>query len=74
VPGTDLLAHRAGNARGQLGCLRDGLIVSTVDNKRGACNASGLLAYIDSQIQFDLTSNPLPIGERRVPFDHVFDC
>src|SRR5258708_340 len=73
VPGTDLSAHRAGNARGQLGCLRNDLIVSTFDNKRGTCNASGLFAYIDSQIQFDLTCNPLPIGERHVPFDHVFD-
>ena len=53
--------------------LRDDLIMSTVDYERGACNASGLFAYINSQIQFDLTCNPLPIGERHVPFDHVFD-
>jgi Cytochrome P460 len=72
VPGADLPARCAGNSRGQFGCLRDDLIVGTVDDERGAGNAAGLSAYIDRQIELDLTCNPLPIGERHVAFDHVF--
>src|SRR4051812_29272033 len=52
---------RAGNSGAS-----DDLIVSTVDYKRGACNSLGLSAYINSQIQLDLTCNPLPIGESHV--------
>ena len=64
VPGADLPARRTGNARGQFGCRCDDPIVSAVDDKRGACNAPGLSADIDSQIQLDLTCDPLRIGER----------
>ena len=73
VPGTDLSVCRTGDFCCQFGGLRDDLIVSTVDYKRGARNAAGLSTYIDSQIEFDLACNPLPIGNRHVRIDHVFD-
>jgi hypothetical protein len=70
VAGGNFPIGAAGNAVGQFARRRDDLVVGAPDHEGGTRELSGLCAYVDLEIELDLTGYSVPIGDRHVTIDH----